>query len=66
MTLDEVKRATVHIFNKSDDDERAHCLEDDLYYRLLASIADGTCDDPAACAAEAITSKSIMFARWCA
>lgn len=48
------------------DDEVAHSDEDSLYRDLLSAIADGTCTDPAACAALALTTQELEFARWCA
>lgn len=48
------------------DDETAHAKEDELHQALLMAIADGACDDPAACAAEALKTKQIDFERWCA
>lgn len=46
--------------------EVAHIAEDQLHAKVLASIADGTCDDPAACAKAALKSERIQFDRGCA
>jgi hypothetical protein len=66
MTLEDVKKAVEKIKEKRRDDEAAHSLEDELYLDLLQSIADGNCDDPQACAAEAIKTQDLNFARWTA
>lgn len=49
-----------------DDDENAHGEEDRLHQHVLLDIAQGTCEDPAGCAAEALKTLEIDFARWCA
>lgn len=46
------------------DPESSHENEDHLYLQVLKAIAHGTCEDPKACAAEAIKTKSIKFDRW--
>lgn len=46
------------------DDESAHADEDELYQAVLSAIATGACDDPAGCAAEALKTKDLDFARW--
>ncbi len=49
------------------DDEMAHNAEDELHQRVLAAIADGnTGDPPAVLAREALKTRDIEFARWCA
>ena len=48
------------------DYEAAHSLEDQLYFAVLAHIAEGTADNPAECAAEAVKTSDIDFARYCA
>lgn len=48
------------------DDQVAHGMEDRLWSDVLEAIANGTCDDPKACAAEALKTIDIHFARWCA
>ncbi len=44
------------------DDERAHILEDDLYHDVLLHHANNGCK----ISKEALKSKKIVFARWCA
>ena len=66
MTIDEVREAVDHIAGITHDAEAAHSLEDRLYSALLSSIADGTCDDPQACASEALRAAAVDFPRWCA
>lgn len=44
--------------------EKAHMLEDRLYLKLLQSIAEGSCPDPAGCARKAIEADEIEFSRW--
>ncbi len=46
--------------------EVAHIAEDQLHADVLAAIADGTCDDPKACASAALKSERIPFDRGCA
>lgn len=48
------------------DDESAHAEEDRLHCAILLAVAEGRCDDPRACAREALKSLDIAFARWCA
>lgn len=66
MNLKDVKDAVKRVKNLAGDPEGAHCTEDDLYRELLASIADGSCEDPAKCAKEALKTRKIDFPRWCA
>jgi hypothetical protein len=68
MTLDEIRSRLAEI--RAEDDDRdyegAHALEDELFQDVLRAIAAGACDDPAACAAEALKSLENDFERWCA
>jgi len=67
ITTPEWVRNQVEAIRKhSADDELAHAMEDDLYTALLTSISQGGCEDPAACAAEAIKAQDVVFYRWCA
>lgn len=66
MTPESVRKAVEHIASRSCDDEGAHSAEDALYLAVLLAIADGTATDPAACAAEALSTRDLGFARWCA
>lgn len=62
----EVVRMVEKIRAESGDDERAHSMEDTLYQSVLRCIADGTAENPAECAAEALKAAAISFQRWCA
>jgi hypothetical protein len=46
------------------DPEAAHMKEDGIYFEVLKAISEGNCEDPKACAAEALESKKIKFPRW--
>lgn len=46
------------------DDERAQVLEDELHQDVLEAIANGACSDTKACAAEALKTRDLDFARW--
>ena len=64
MTVCHVQKRLQQIYDKRWDDEGAHIAEDELYMDVLKAIAEGRCDDPAACASEALKSDNIDFARW--
>lgn len=66
MTLDQACGAVERIrkIAADGDDEDAHIHEDRLYMALLQAISDGACDDPAACAREALKAVDIRFYRW--
>jgi hypothetical protein len=66
MNIDEVRRRVAEIEAERANDEMAHCKEDELHQDVLRAIADGTCDDPVACAAAALETEKIEFARRCA
>lgn len=66
LTVVDVIARVEDIRKMADDDEAAHGSEDGLYERVLQAIADGTCEDPAVCAREALKTRDINFARWCA
>ena len=66
MTVDQVKAHVAKIAAMAGDDEAAHGEEDRMREEVLQAIADGTCEDPKACAAEALKSSDLNFARWCA
>jgi hypothetical protein len=44
----------------------AHIREDDIHRTVLVAIAEGRCDDPKACAEEAIKTLGFKFNRHCA
>jgi hypothetical protein len=50
----------------SGDAERAHAAEDLMRELVLRAIAEGRADLPEACAAIALTTDALDFARWCA
>lgn len=64
MNITDVKKLVKEIEETPGDDEIAHSCEDALYSDLLQSIADGSCDDPAGCAREALKTAEIDFHRW--
>lgn len=66
MTIKDVEERLSQIRSERLDAEVAHSLEDSLHQLLLASIAEGTCEDPVECAKLALTSQQISFPRWCA
>lgn len=66
MTVEEVKARVAEIEAVKSDDEGAHSMEDELHQDVLQAIADGTADDPAGCAREALKTHEIDFCRWCA
>jgi hypothetical protein len=66
MTLDEVRAEVERIKAIAGDDEAAHAAEDDLWEKVLRTIASGYGDKPSSLAAAALETKSIDFARWCA
>lgn len=49
----------------SQSHEVAHIAEDALHADVLAAIAQGTCEDPKACAQEALRTAEIKFQRGC-
>lgn len=63
MTPNDIKQRVNTIKAIELDCEAAHTHEDRLYLELLQAIANGTCDDPRACAAEAIKSQDVDFIR---
>lgn len=48
------------------DDEVAHSKEDILHEDVLNAIANGSCEFPRLCAIEALKTRELDFARWCA
>ena len=66
MTIKEVQERIAEISNASDDDERAHSMEDDLYQDLLEAIESGEAEAPQEMCRLALTTKGMDFARWCA
>lgn len=62
--LEYIKAEVSEIKIISGDNEAAHESEDVLWMEVLEAIADGTCPDPKACAAEALKTRDIKFTRW--
>lgn len=65
MDLDEIHTRIARIYANRSDDEAAHAAEDDLHTDVLKAIADGA-PNSAELAREALRTKDIDFARWCA
>lgn len=55
---------SIHEMAKNQDFEAAHSHEDLLYEEVLRTIAEGG-KNAAALAQEALSSKEILFERWC-
>lgn len=66
MSPSEVRARVLAIVAARKDNATAHSLEDSLYFDILRDIALGVCVDPRACAAEALATKDVDFARWTA
>lgn len=66
MDISTVRTRVEKIEAMKGDDEMAHAEEDELFADLLSAIANGTCQNPAECAREALRTRDIKFARWCA
>ena len=64
LTVKDVIERVQKIFDIRGDDEMAHIHEEDLYLDVLKAIAEGKCDNPAACAREAVKTDEIQFSRW--
>jgi hypothetical protein len=59
----DVEARLAEIVAQSDDNERAHVLEDDLWLNVLLAIARGS-DEAQEMAKLAVTSRDIEFSRW--
>lgn len=66
MTPESVRARVQQIADLAGDFERAHSEEDKLRREVLHAIAHGLCEDPVACAAEALQTEDLDFARYCA
>jgi hypothetical protein len=66
VNVEDVRRAVRAIRAEIDDDESAHADEDALHEAVLEAIANGSAEDPQAMAAEALETRKLEFARWCA
>ena len=65
MTREDVINAVEDIRMESEDDERAHSLEDDLYEQVLLAVINNN-PESKEMAKEALKTKEIKFSRWCA
>lgn len=67
MKLQEVKERLAKIEHCKDDDEMAHCYEDDLFYDFVETVKDGkykTRKEMIEVAIELFKVRDIDFARW--
>jgi len=64
MNPQEVQKRIDAIRCETEDDARAHSMEDELHQDVLRAIAEGRCDEPAECSRLALTTIDIGFARW--
>lgn len=65
LTAAAVRKRVASIDIIKDDDEGAHGNEDALWEEVLEAIAEGA-SNPKALAREALATRAIDFARWCA
>lgn len=63
MTVEQIMAIVADIQNMRFDDEAAHGAEDGLWGSVLAEIASGKAEDPAALASAALQTRSIKFSR---
>lgn len=66
LTVAYVAGAVRKIYGLRGDPEAAHSEEDKLHQEVLKAIANSDCDDPQACARQALMTQAIDFSRWCA
>lgn len=64
LTVDAIRLRVDEIAAMSRDAESAHAAEDRLWADVLEAVADGAADG-ANLAREALTTRDLMFARWC-
>jgi hypothetical protein len=65
ITMEQIQEEILLLENIKTDDEAAHAIEDDLYFKVLTAIANGA-ENAAELAFEALRASEINFARWCA
>lgn len=65
MTLQFVLEYLSFIKEISDDDERAHIMEDNIYYAVIESISLGKCQNIVGCCKAVLKSTDISFSRHC-
>jgi hypothetical protein len=69
MTRDEIKSRVQEIVDAADDMERAHSLEDDLYYDFVTFVSQNERTNQfslAIMALEVLETKKVRFKRACA
>jgi len=66
LTRLDVRRKVGLIAEEMHDDEKAHCMEDELHEEVLKAVASGNTDDPKGLCMEVLKTRKIDFARWCA
>lgn len=66
VTVEWIKKQIEEIARFNGDDEAQHSREDELYIKVLESIASGECEDPAECAKAALFTQQMKFNRWAA
>lgn len=66
MTPKEVQLRVERVAAFAENDEAAHVEEDSLFIDVLEAIALGRCEQPVACAREALRTREIGFVRRCA
>lgn len=64
MTPEFVKEYLAFIEEISGDDERAHIMEDNIYFAVIKAIAEGRCENITQCCVEVIKCEDIEFSRW--
>ena len=58
MNVEFIKEYLSFIQEISGDDERAHIMEDNIYYAVVESIAKEICDNPVECCKEVLKSRT--------
>jgi hypothetical protein len=66
LTLEKIKKTIKYIESVADDSEKAHSVEDLLYYDFVRAVANEDCEDIVICAKEILKTYDIKFLRWCA
>lgn len=64
LTVADIQNDIEKIQQHSGDDEAMHSMEDSLHQNVLLAIAEGRCNDSAACARAALETLKMDFARW--
>lgn len=66
MEIEYIKEVILDIQYNAYDDERAHGMEDDLYFEFIKHVADLELGELSEKAKLVLSSKQIEFKRWCA